>query len=69
MSDVQFDNDFNINSTPQFAGGGMPGQSKGMEGWLIRKGIAKSEGAAKAILLGIAVVNIVIIILVISFLF
>lgn len=40
---------------------------KGMIGWLIKKGIVKSENSAKAVLLVIVVINILITFYVISF--
>ena len=76
-SGIEFDEDkFNYSSKPQPGNtGGVTMQGRypqreagGIVGWLIRKGWAKSETSANAILLVVVVINIVVTVLVVKLL-
>lgn len=47
---------------------GPTGEERGMIGWLIRHGMAKSSSAAQIVLIGILILNIVLIFLVVRYL-
>ena len=73
-SDVQFDSDFNPSAKPG-ARGAAPGrgpaasgEQRGMTGWLIRHGLAKSGSSANIVLVGVVLVNAIIILVVLRFL-
>ncbi len=76
-SGVEFDED-NISYAKPGSRPGIPGlgggygsgqrEERGMAGWLIKRGFAKSYGSAQAVMLGIVVVNIIITYVAIKFL-
>ncbi len=64
--DIQFDTDQQSysstgasNSYYSQAGFGQQSEATGMAGWLIRKGIISNENQAKAILLGVVLLNFI----------
>jgi len=71
-SGVEFDED---NMTyarpgvrPGMAGGGyVPARERGMAGWLIRHGLAKSNSSAQIVMIGVVIVNAIIMFVLIKF--
>lgn len=67
---VEFEGDYRRSQQPLVSGmNPMIGQNSqsGMTGWLMRKGIISTESQAKAVLLGIVIMNFTLIILIIIF--
>ena len=65
-SGVEFDEDKIIYSRPLRSSSAQAGS--GLEAWLIRKGYARSGGGAKAIMVGVIIINIIIIFFILRFL-
>lgn len=73
-SGVEFDTDKSLYRPPQSninksssVGNDQQQGVGGISGWLIRKGLAKSENSAQIILIGVVILNVVITIIMIKF--
>lgn len=71
-SGVEFDEDNMGFRRPAPGGGyttngGYQGQQSGLAGWLIKKGIAKSNSSAQVIMISVVIVNIIIIYVLLKF--
>ncbi len=75
MSNVEFENDFSPgqpSTSQQFTSAQQNyypqnNSTRGMAGWLLKKGIISDESQAKGILLGVVVFNVIVTIIVIYY--